>query len=158
MITAAEMNELNKKSVTVRVSSVFPAEPDAVWEKLPSVDTLRSIASPYASFTAVDGQNAPVWREGETFRFKFRLFCVMPLGIHTVRILKFDKASLSVYSRESNPFVPVWNHAIRLEPAENGKTRYTDEVELYAGRKTPFVRLWAEAFYRHRQKKWLRLL
>ena len=45
-----------------------------------------------------------------------------------------------------------------MEPAGRGRTRYTDQVEIRAGWKTPFVWLWANAFYAHRQKKWIRLL
>ena len=34
----------------------------------------------------------------------------------------------------------------------------TDRVEIHAGWKTVFVWLWANAFYAHRQRKWIRLL
>lgn len=54
--------------------------------------------------------------------------------------------------------VPVWNHQIILREIERDRTEYIDEVELYAGWKTPFVYLWAKYFYAHRQKKWLKLL
>jgi len=54
--------------------------------------------------------------------------------------------------------VPVGNHTIRLERIDSGHTRYTDEVEIGAGWKTPFVCLWAKLFYAHRQRKWVRLL
>jgi hypothetical protein len=58
---------------------------------------------------------------------------------------------------ERNRHVPVWNHAITVEDV-GGATRYTDSVEVCAGAKTPFICLWANRFYRHRQKKWRELL
>lgn len=41
---------------------------------------------------------------------------------------------------------------------DDNVTEYTDEVEIYAGWKTPIVYLWAKMFYGHRQKKWIKLL
>jgi len=95
----------------VRKSSVFPASRDVVFEKLQKLDTLQSIAKPYA-----------------------------------------------VFSREGNEHVPVWNHDITMIPVDGNHTKYTDQVEIRAGWKTPFIWLWANAFYAHRQRKWLRLL
>ena len=40
----------------------------------------------------------------------------------------------------------------------NGKTDYSDQVEIGAGWKTFIVWLWANCFYKHRQRKWLKLI
>lgn len=69
-----------------------------------------------------------------------------------------SKKSYEVYTKEANVHVPVWNHQIILREIERDRTEYIDEVDLYAGWKTPFVYLWAKYFYAHRQKKWLKLL
>jgi hypothetical protein len=37
-------------------------------------------------------------------------------------------------------------------------TEYTDRVEIRAGWKTAFIWAWANAFYAHRQRRWVRLL
>ena len=39
-----------------------------------------------------------------------------------------------------------------------GMIQYTDRVEIQAGWKTLFIWLWANMFYTHRQRKWIRLL
>jgi hypothetical protein len=80
---------------------------------------------------------------------------IIPFGVHTINIERFDIDE--VRSREGNKFVPVWNHKIYLKDL-GGRTEYTDEVDIDAGWKTIFVWMWANAFYSHRQKKWLRLL
>jgi TrmH family RNA methyltransferase len=36
--------------------------------------------------------------------------------------------------------------------------QYTDIVDIHAGRKTLFIRLWAGVFYRRRQRRWMELL
>ncbi len=41
---------------------------------------------------------------------------------------------------------------------DESHTLYTDRVEIRAGWKTAFIWLWANAFYAHRQRKWVRLL
>ena len=139
----------------VRKSSVFPASRDVVFEKLQKLETLQTIAKPYASFEPA-GAVDPVWSAGSTSAYRFRLFCVIPFGTHTIHIVRFDAEGVS--SREGNKHVPVWNHDIRMIPLDDKHTEYTDQVEIRAGWKTLFVWLWAKAFYAHRQRKWIKLL
>ena len=120
----------------VRKSSVFPASRETVFEKLQQLETLRYIAKPYATFEPI-GEAVSTWTVGST-------------------ILRFDPDGVS--SHEGNERVPVWNHDIMMESIDANHTRYTDRVEIQAGWKTVFVWLWASAFYRHRQRKWIRLL
>ena len=139
----------------VQRTSVFPADRDAVFQKLRQLRTLQTIAAPYATFEPVQGA-AAAWEVGGTSAYRFRLFGVIPFGTHTIHIVRFDPDGIS--SREGNEHVPVWNHDIQLHPLGEGRTEYTDRVEIHAGWKTFFVWLWAEAFYAHRQRKWIRLL
>ncbi len=139
-------------------SSVFPDGSEAIWEKLQSLSSLQYVAAPFASFEPADGRNDLLWSCGETFRFRLRLFGLLPFGIHTIRIVTFDRETLTIYSNESNPHVPVWNHRISLKPIDKNHTQYMDEVEIDAGWKTVFVCLWARLFYAHRQRKWKKLL
>ena len=139
----------------VQRTSVFPADRDAVFQKLRQLRTLQTVAAPFATFEPVGGA-ASAWKVGSASSYRFRLFGFIPFGTHTIRIVRFDPDGIS--SREGNAHVPVWNHDIRLRPLDNRHTEYTDRVEIRAGWKTAFVWLWAEAFYAHRQKKWIRLL
>ncbi len=139
----------------VQKTSVFPAGRDAVFHKLQKLETLQYIARPYAAFEPL-GDAAHMWTEGGTSSYRFLLFGVIPFGTHTIHIVRFDAAGIS--SREGNEHVPVWNHDITMEPTDASHTRYTDRVEIQAGWKTVFVWLWANAFYAHRQRKWLKLL
>ncbi|MBR2782961.1 MAG: hypothetical protein IKD93_02050 [Firmicutes bacterium] len=139
----------------VRKSSVIPAPRDVVFTKLQKLETLQYIAKPYAAFEPV-GAAAPVWTAGSTSAYRFLLFGVIPWGTHTIRIVRFDPEGVS--SREGNEHVPVWNHDITMIPIDENRTKYTDQVEIRAGWKTPFVWLWAKAFYAHRQRKWISLL
>ena len=139
----------------VKKTSVFPAGRDQVFQKLKELKTLQYIAAPYATFEPVT-DTAGIWEAGAESAYRLKLFGLIPFGTHTIRILRFDPDGIS--SREGNEYVPVWNHDITLRSLDNSHTEYTDSVELSAGWKTVFIWLWANAFYVHRQKKWIRLL
>jgi len=139
----------------VERTCVLPADRDTVLRLLQRLDTLQYIARPFAAFEPVGAAPAQ-WRPGGAGAYRLRLFGFLPLGTHTITIERFGPDGVS--SREGNAFVPVWNHEIRLVPRGAERTEYTDSVELHAGWKTPFVWLWAEAFYAHRQRRWRRLL
>jgi hypothetical protein len=140
---------------TVQRSSVFPASRQEVFRLLQDVKTLQYIARPYASFVPADKEREQ-WQEGETMSFRLRLFCCIPFGTHTIRVIRFRKDG--IVTAEGNEHVPVWNHRISLKELPRQKCEYTDHVEIDAGMKTNIVWLWALCFYRHRQKKWIRLL
>lgn len=141
--------------MVVRKSSVFPAPRDTVFERLQKLETLQLIAKPYAAFEPV-GIVKSIWAVGSTSAYRFRLFGLIPFGTHTIQIVRFDPERVS--SREGNEHVPIWNHDISLIPLDDAHTEYTDQVEIHAGWKTPFVWFWANAFYAHRQRMWIRML
>jgi len=145
------------RTKTVRRTSVFPASEQVIFEKIQKLSTLQYIAFPYAVFRPTNDEEDLIWKSGQTFEFDFRLLGFIPFGIHRINVIEFDEQS-GIYTRESNSHVPVWNHRIIIEPISERKVRYTDEVEIGAGWKTPVVCLWAKMFYAHRQKKWIRLL
>lgn len=146
------------KRKTVVKTSVFPASKEVVFALLKELQTLRHVASPYATFSPLRGDDTMTWDKNDDYAFRLKLFGFLPLGIHTIRVVEFDEASCKILTEEKNPHVPIWNHRIALTALNAKKTHYTDEVEIYAGWKTPFVYLWAKCFYAHRQRKWIRLL
>jgi hypothetical protein len=145
------------QSRVIHITSIFPAPVPVIWEKVKRLETLQYIAAPYAYFEPV-GNMEMIWQEGAVFKFRFRLFGIIPLGVHTISVLEFNRDSLSIYTHEENKFVPTWNHRIILKELDSNYTQYSDQVEIYAGCKTVFVCWWSYIFYKHRQKKWLELL
>ena len=141
--------------MVVQKTSVFPASRETVFENLRRLETLQYIASPFATFEPVRDA-AAVWEEGAESSYRFQLFGIIPFGTHTIRIIRFSPDGIS--SREGNEHVPVWNHDITLVSLDDKRTQYTDRVEIQAGWKTLFIWLWANMFYAHRQRKWIRLL
>ena len=141
--------------MVVQKTSVFPTSRETVFENLRKPETLQYIARPFATFEPEEDVGS-VWAEGEKSSYRFRLFGIIPFGTHTIRIIRFSPDGIS--SREGNEHVPVWNHDITMVRLDDNHTKYTDRVEIRTGWKTVFVWLWANLFYAHRQKKWIRLL
>ncbi|NLL91403.1 MAG: hypothetical protein GX222_03175 [Ruminococcaceae bacterium] len=145
-----------RRKRTVIKTTLLDAEKSEVFFRLQKLKTLQYIAAPYARFIPVDKKQVK-WVEGSVFNFRFYLFGFIPLGIHTINVLYSCRDS-GICTKEHNAHIPVWDHRIYLESVDGKRTRYTDEVEIEAGWKTPFVALWAKAFYSHRQRKWKKLL
>ncbi|MCR5094814.1 MAG: L-2-amino-thiazoline-4-carboxylic acid hydrolase [Lachnospiraceae bacterium] len=142
---------------TVRKTSIFPASKKTVFTRLLKLRTLQYIAYPYATFTPLNGTDSMAWEAGSTSRFKFRLFGIIPFGTHTIHVMRFGMDE-GIYTHEGNEYVPVWDHEIILEELPGNKCRYTDKVDIDAGWKTIFIWMWANCFYAHRQRKWIKLL
>ena len=125
--------------MTIKKTAAFPVKKSKVFELLQRFNTLAYIAKPYATFESVDGQTELVWEVGRSFSFDFKMFGFIPLGVHVINVKEFNPDN--IYTNEGNLFCPVWNHRIILKETADGKTEYTDEVEIGAGWKTPFVYL-----------------
>ncbi len=147
---------MNKKAKIVKVTSVFPASKKEVFKLLQEFEMLSKIAYPYITFKPVNDDKKLLWKEGQIFVFKAKLLGIIPFGTHTINVIHFKEDK--IYTNEQNTYVPVWNHEIILKKLDEQTTEYTDIVEIYAGWKTYFVYLWANLFYRHRQRKWIRIL
>ncbi len=144
------------KTKTVIKTSLFPANKKEVFRRLQKLETLQHVAAPLMTFVPLDPQCSE-WKDGSTLSFRLYLFRLIPLGVHEIQVISFTEEA-GIDTRERNKHVPIWNHKIFLEPIDQHTTRYTDEVEIEAGWKTPFVALWAKVFYTHRQRKWRKLL
>jgi hypothetical protein len=149
------MKDCRRKETVIR-TTLLDAEKAEVFRMLQKLETLQYVAAPYARFISVDKKQVK-WVEGSVFKFHFYLFGFIPLGIHTINVL-YCCENLGIGTEEYNSHISVWNHRIYLESLGGKRTRYTDEVEIEAGWKTPIVALWAKAFYSHRQRKWKKLL
>ncbi len=143
---------------TVKITSEFPAAAPEIWSRLTKVETLQYIAAPYATFEPLSPADANTWSAGSTRHYRLNIFRIIPIGVHTIHVRKFDEAAHYVFTEESNRRVPAWNHTITIEPIHEHKSRYTDIVEIDAGLLTGLVCFWSKLFYRHRQKKWIELL
>jgi hypothetical protein len=140
------------------VESVLPCPAEKVWDELQRPALLLEVIRPLFRLVPADDPQFPErWLQGATVRCQGYLFGIIPLGIHTVFLERIDPVAREIQSRESESLVRRWDHLIRVRPAGEGRTLYSDEIVIEAGWLTAFVWLFAQWFYRHRQRRWRRV-
>jgi hypothetical protein len=102
---------------------------------------------------AVDGDLPDEWRLGARHELRLRAFGLIPLWRHRLRIVRLDRESGEALTNEGGGPLTAWNHRIRVEGAEGGRTRYTDEVEVRSGPLTPLSWAIAHAVFAYRQAR-----
>jgi hypothetical protein len=142
-----------------QISTQLDCTEHALWQLISKPQSLQFVASPILGFTplepgALDGE----WQVGREYRLKLYLLRVIPLGQHSIELVQIDREHNSISSRERGQLTRVWNHNIFFEETSPGRLSYTDQIEIRAGWLTPFIWMFAQLFYRHRQRRWKVLL
>jgi hypothetical protein len=137
------------------VESIFGCSADKVWEALQTSALLLEIMRPLIRVAPADGTNLPErWGQATQVRCRLYLFGVLPLGTRRLIFERIDPAAREIQTREQDPVVRRWDHRIRAQARDDGRTDYSDEIEIDAGLLTLPVWLFAHWFYRHRQRRW----
>jgi hypothetical protein len=115
---------------------------------------LQFVAHPLVHFTPIKPSSWPVeWSEG-TYWVAVRLLGILPFGKQAI-VISFPQSGGGFLLRDSghSALVKVWEHTISIT-SNAGRTRYKDSVVIDAGLLTLPIWLLAQAFYRHRQRRW----
>ncbi len=140
------------------IETHLDAPPDRVWEAVLQTRTFQHITRGWMAFT-FQSALPPRWVEGDRLSARMWLFHVLPTPWrHQMALLRVDAARRELATEEGGGLLRVWNHRIRVEERPGGGTRYTDTIEIEAGLLTRPVWLFAQAFFRHRQRRLGRLL
>ena len=143
----------------VRVSTYLPCSEGELWAKIMDPKSLQFVASPILKFIPV-GKNIfeKEWELNRDYVLKLYLFGFLPLGNHTIRLINIDRSENKIESTESGLLARVWNHTILFQETEQNRVHYMDIIEIKAGLLTPMIWIFAHLFYRHRQRRWRKLL
>jgi len=142
-----------------RISTRLACSEDQLWQKIIEPGSLQFVASPILRFVPVGGGGLTgEWQVGIPYHLKLYFLKRIPLGPHTIQLMRIDKAANKIVSQESGRLARSWKHIIRFQEVAPGVVHYTDEIEIRAGWLTPFIWLFAQVFYRHRQRRWKVLL
>jgi hypothetical protein len=145
--------------VRVQVTTYFNCTVEELWEKVIKPASLQFVASPILTFNTMDDQALPDrWQVEIPYQLRLRLFGLIPMGEHTIKLVEIDRQTNTIRSRENGSLAAVWNHKITFRKAGPCTVRYTDDIEIRAGLLTPAIWLFAHLFYRHRQRRWKVLL
>ena len=142
-----------------RISTQLHCTANELWQKISTPQSLQFVASPILTFVSVEpGVLDSAWEVDRDYALELYLLKFIPLGRHTIRLVKIDRDQNIISSRERGLLAPVWNHHITFQEIQPGLVNYTDEIEIRAGWFTPCIWLFAQLFYRHRQRRWKVLL
>jgi hypothetical protein len=142
-----------------RISTRLTCSEDELWQKVMEPRSLQFVASPLLSFVPVqEGSLSGAWQVGVPYPLKLYFLKLIPLGRHTIQLVRIDKETYTIVSQESGHLARVWNHTISFRMIAPNVVSYTDEIEIQAGWLTPAIWLFAQLFYRHRQRRWKVLL
>jgi ligand-binding SRPBCC domain-containing protein len=149
--------------VIVDVSTRLDAPIERVWDEVQTSRLLVHVTSPLVRFTPLEPNAFPErWSEGR-YQVRMKLLGVLPAGSQVIAISKAQtneggQRCFVLRDNGSGDLAKTWDHVISLRELPDGATWYQDRIEVKAGLLTPFVWLFAQAFYRHRQRRWRRLV
>lgn len=123
--------------------------------------SLRYVAAPLMLFKPVSASDTPqqlpaVWQNG-SYPVQMYLLGFIYLGKQRINI-KLDATAQQLLDAGEGTLITQWHHLITVTPVSSTRARYTDTVDIKAGLLTPIVWGFAQVFYRHRQRRWRRLL
>jgi hypothetical protein len=140
----------------VFVQSELPCDADRAWEQVQTLALLREICRPLIRLAPARGAaELPArWEAGSTVLLRPFLFGAIPLGTRSLHWERISPQQREMQTREHDPIVRRWDHRIQVESLGPGRCRYTDDVDVEAGVLTLPVWLFAQVFYRRRQRRW----
>ncbi len=141
---------------TITVSTILDAPADAVWRTVQLPEAFVHVAGVLARYPAAERHPHP-WRVGDELVGWTFLFRLLPFSHHRLAVRVVDDAERTLATEEGGGLLRRWDHVITVEDHADGRTRYTDRIEIDAGVLTPLVVAYATAFYRYRQRRWRRL-
>jgi hypothetical protein len=132
------------------------ADAERVWSAMQYPTTFRYVCRGLIGIPALAGRSDP-FRVGEEGTGWLFLFHVVPMSRHTILLAEVDSDTRTMRSREHGGALRAWNHTLHVEPLGDGRSRYTDTVDIDAGPLTGVVARAAVGIYRYRQARWRRL-
>lgn len=148
----------------VECSTPLDSTPERAWHVVQTSQLLLYITAPLMTFKPVEPRAfPPTWQE-QKYHVSLKLFGVIPFGNHVINISIPQWRTIpgqQQYQLRDNGYgdrIATWDHLITIKETADGRTHYTDRVEIRAGVLTPFIWLFAAIFYRYRQYRWRHLV
>lgn len=148
----------------VEITTTLDVTPQRAWHEVRTTRLLRYIVSPLVKFEPIEPRVFPTEWQEQKYLVNMKLLGFMPFGKHYINIsipVQREAPGQHTYQIRDNGYgdvVKKWDHLITIKEMTDGRTLYTDRVEIQAGALTLFVWLFANVFYRYRQHNWRKLV
>jgi hypothetical protein len=142
----------------VDVSTYLPCKPEQAILHVKTPRLHRYVTAPLLRMVPTEPSQLPeTWSEG-TYWVSMYLFGFIPFGRQAM-VVSFPDCGDPFCVRDNGygTFMRKWDHLVTIEQAGDGSL-YRDRVTVEAGLLTPLVWGFAQIFYRHRQRRWRRLV
>jgi hypothetical protein len=140
-----------------KINTRLPISAECVWKALLKINTFLFITKGMLGFDGSE-QWPEFFHEGLELETRLLFFHFLPGWKHSLRVVSINSDNLQVKSEESGGLVRTWNHGISVKKLSDNCCNYTDEIEIDAGIFTLLIWIYAQIFYRYRQKRWRRLV
>jgi hypothetical protein len=143
---------------TVTISTYLDAAPEVVRKHVMTPALLLYVVAGAMRFRPVQPRTfPPIWQPGN-YRVSMWALHIIPIGWQNVKIeLPGPTDEWWVRDNGSGSLARIWDHRIFIEPEGSG-TRYIDQVSVDAGILSWVVWVYAQLFYRYRQRRWRKLV
>jgi hypothetical protein len=142
---------------TVHLETTLPTTADRVWTAMLSPVTFLYVCKGLFGFPALSGRSEPL-RVGERGTGWLVAFHLIPAYRHTIEIVEVNEATKTVRTHEHGGMLKTWNHTLHVAPLGQNSCRYSDTIEIDAGRATVVVAAAAAGIFRYRQRRWHKLV
>ena len=132
-------------------STVLDAPADVVWAAAKAPHTFVYVAKGVLRFPAAE--RIDTYDVGDQISGWLLLFGVLPLSKHHITVESIDDATRTLQSDEHGDLIRSWRHRIRIEPLDERRCRYEDQIVIDAGPATVIVAAFASLFFCYRQRR-----
>lgn len=142
---------------TIHLETILATSAERVWYAMQSPVTFLYVCKGLFGVPALAGRAEPL-RVGERGTAWGFVFHVVPAYQHTIEVVEVDDVNRTIRTHEHGGVLRAWNHTLKVEPVDAQSCRYSDIVEIDAGRLTAFVAAIAVGIFRYRQRRWRKLV
>ncbi len=140
-----------------RISSTLNTPVEDAWSAIKQSKTLIFVTKGFLGFK--EFKHFPEeWVEGNTEHTKLMFFGVIPGWQHRLHFSRISNKHRELLTNEGGGLIPHWQHRMKVTPISATHCIYLDEIDVKAGAFTLPVWLYANIFYRYRQRRWKKLI
>ncbi|MDQ0063348.1 hypothetical protein [Paenibacillus harenae] len=141
----------------VKVMSVFNCDSEKLFHEVKKSKSLVYIGKPLVKFVQLPKHPLPeVWEDGK-YPIKMYILGFIPMGKQWI-VISVHNDNKRIRDNGYSNLIKKWDHNIHLTDIGDNKTLYVDTIDINAGILTYFIVLFANVFYRWRQKRWSKLI
>lgn len=141
----------------IHVETILPADTGRVWQAMQQVPTFLYVCRGLFGVPALAGRTEP-FRAGDHGTGWLFAFHVIPAYRHTIEVRDVDDTTRTIRTHEYGGVLRSWDHTLHVEPVTDQSCRYSDTVEIDAGRLTSVVAALARGIYAYRHRRWRKLV